>query len=113
MPRLSPPSLFVRGHGAATTATTPESGSPPTAMGMRPTPERFPRLFFTSAKTGEGVREVFEYVARRAVVRQEYEDALEARTMHVQEAGARNSVLHLSGAPADRRASWTGSCCGT
>lgn len=110
------PSLFVRGYGhgnaATTTATTPESG----VHSMRPPPERYPRLFFTSAKTGDGVRDVFEYIARRVVVRQEYEEALEARTMHVQEAGARTSIVHLSGAPPDRRGGWTargGSCCGT
>ncbi|KZT24294.1 ras-domain-containing protein [Neolentinus lepideus HHB14362 ss-1] len=50
-----------------------------------PSPERRPKLFFTSAKTGEGVSDVFEYVAARVVRRWEYEDAAESRVMHMQE----------------------------
>ena len=68
-----------------------------------------------SAKTAEGVKEVFEYVARRVVVRQEYEEALEARTMHVREAGQRTSVLlSHTPPPSGRRWGTTGrSCCGS
>lgn len=108
------PSLFIRGQAATTTATTPESGSPPSNSYAPPPPlERYPRLFLTSAKTGEGVRDMFEYIARRVVVRQEYEEAVEARTMHVQEASQRTSIL-LSGAPPDKRwAVSAGSCCGS
>ncbi|KAI0757779.1 hypothetical protein C8Q80DRAFT_1059216, partial [Daedaleopsis nitida] len=106
------PSLFIRGQ-ATTTATTPESGSPPSnGYGPPAPPERYPKLFFTSAKTGDGVKEIFEYVARRVVVRQEYEEALEARTMHVQEAGQRASVLLSTPASVGRRWGTTGnSCC--
>ena len=44
--------------------------------------------------------------------REDYEEALEARTMHVQEANQRSSI-HLSGPPPDRRlAALGGSCCG-
>lgn len=50
-----------------------------------PKPERNPRLFLTSAKTGEGVSDVFEYIARRVVSRWEYQEIVEARTMHMQE----------------------------
>ena len=56
------PSLFIRGQaeGATTSATTPESASPPAhGYAPPPPPERYPKLFFTSAKTGEGVVEVF------------------------------------------------------
>ena len=38
-------------------------------------PLRGPKLFFTSAKTGAGVSEVFGYVARRVVMRWEWEEA--------------------------------------
>ena len=48
-------------------------------------PERKPRLFLTSAKTGDGVVGVFEYIAKRVVTRWEYQEDLEARTMHMQE----------------------------
>ncbi|KAI0770924.1 P-loop containing nucleoside triphosphate hydrolase protein [Trametes elegans] len=110
------PSLFVRGQAGTTTATTPESGSPPGPSAPtppRPPPERYPRLFFTSAKTGEGVADVFEYVARRVVARQEYEEALEARTMHVHDADQSMSIrLGAGGGPSEGR--WAGvSCCGT
>ncbi|KAF9780279.1 ras-domain-containing protein [Thelephora terrestris] len=66
--------------------------------------ERKPRLFFTSAKTGDGVSDVFEYVAKRAVLRWEYQENIEARTMHMQEStsgtvrlGIANSQNGLSG----------------
>ncbi|KAI1783705.1 ras-domain-containing protein [Ganoderma leucocontextum] len=108
------PSLFIRGQAATTTSTTPEVGCSPANSYEPPPPlERYPKLFFTSAKTGDGVKDVFEYIARRVVTRQEYEDALEARTMHVQEASQGNSI-HLSGFPLDRGLGRvTGSCCGT
>ena len=50
-----------------------------------PKPERKPRLFLTSAKTGEGVSDVFEYIAKRVVSKWEYQENVEARTMHMQE----------------------------
>ena len=37
-------------------------------------PEEGPRLFFTSAKTGESVADVFAYVARRVVARAEWDE---------------------------------------
>lgn len=54
------PSLFAREH-QHTSAEAPERG---------------PKLFFTSAKTGEGVEDVFGYVVRRVVGRWEYEEAV-------------------------------------
>ena len=50
-----------------------------------PKPERKPKLFLTSAKTGDGVAGVFEYIAKRVVTRWEYQEDLEARTMHMRE----------------------------
>ncbi|KAF9651062.1 ras-domain-containing protein [Thelephora ganbajun] len=52
---------------------------------QQPKPERRPRLFLTSAKTGDGVVDVFVYIAKRVVTRWEYQENLEARTMHMQE----------------------------
>ena len=49
--------------------------SPPAPEPETPIPPRYrrPKLFFTSAKTGEGVQDVFEYVARRVVVGWEWD----------------------------------------
>ncbi|EIW65333.1 ras-domain-containing protein [Trametes versicolor FP-101664 SS1] len=108
------PSLFIRGQAeVATTATTPESGSPPGNSYCPPPPlERYPKLFFTSAKTGEGVKDVFEYIARRVVVRQEHEEALEARTMYVHDADQSMSI-HLSLGGPDKGRWASGACCGS
>ncbi|KAI1788295.1 hypothetical protein LXA43DRAFT_1159845 [Ganoderma leucocontextum] len=108
------PSLFIRGQAATTISTTPEVGCSP-ANSYEPPPflERYPKLFFTSAKTGDSVKDMFEYIAQHVGARQEYEEVLEARMMHVQEASQGNSI-HLSGFPPDRRLGRiTGSCCGT
>ena len=44
------------------------------ARGMPPRPPRGPKLFFTSAKTGAGVSDVFAYIAQRVVTRWEWEE---------------------------------------
>ncbi|EKM77475.1 hypothetical protein AGABI1DRAFT_108006 [Agaricus bisporus var. burnettii JB137-S8] len=93
------PSLFAReqqenaagssSHG--TTSTTPEEGivdlpsSLPSSGQPPPLPERGPSLHFTSAKTGEGVRNLFEHVAARVIRKSEYEEYFEARRMHYRE----------------------------
>jgi Ras-related protein Rab-7A len=41
---------------------------------LPPRPPRGPKLFFTSAKTGAGVSEVFAYIAQRVVMRWEWEE---------------------------------------
>lgn len=54
--------------------TSPSIPEPPTpALPALPPRDRRPKLFFTSAKTGEGVQDVFEYVARRVVVGWEWD----------------------------------------
>ena len=60
------------------------------------TPERKPKLFLTSAKTGDGVVGVFEYIAKRVVARWEYQENLEARTMHMQESTSDTVRLGIS-----------------
>ena len=85
------PSLFAR-ENAETENTTPEDDS------SMPS-HRGPKLFFTSAKTGEGVTDVFEYVARRVVRRWEYEELMEAQRLHFRDAStfvAANEMLRLS-----------------
>ena len=58
-------------------------------------PERGPKLFFTSAKTGEGVEDVFGYIVKRVVGRWEYEEAMvrfrESSPQHA------NEAIHLGG----------------
>ncbi|KAE9392222.1 ras-domain-containing protein [Gymnopus androsaceus JB14] len=49
-----------------------------------------PRLFFASAKTGEGIPDVFEYVARRVVRRWDYEYSLEREREEEEEERALN-----------------------
>ena len=67
-------SLFARtGNPTTATPTVPTALSPSQEPLPLPTPERRPKLFFASAKTGEGVNDVFDYVARRVVVRWEWE----------------------------------------
>lgn len=66
------PSLYARGDPA-------QAEAPPRTPSIRhPSPvppERGPKLLFASAKTGEGVSEVFNYIARRAVHRLEWIEA--------------------------------------
>ena len=63
-----------------TTITT--SSSPSHPRPVLPPLERGPKLFFTSAKTGEGVADVFEYIAYRVSRKWEHEERMEARQTH-------------------------------
>ncbi|KAF5371408.1 hypothetical protein D9615_009655 [Tricholomella constricta] len=112
------PSLFAREHAASstTTTTTPEDTLDqelePFSV-LPPPPARGPKLFFTSAKTGEGVSEVFEYIAKRVVRRWEYEERIEARRMHIREASAADTIrLGLEGHQR-RPGTMLGACCGS
>ncbi|KIJ15854.1 hypothetical protein PAXINDRAFT_99225 [Paxillus involutus ATCC 200175] len=109
------PSLFTRDQAAATTPPTLTLPSPAseTMPLFPPPPERGPKLFFTSAKTGEGVREVFEYIAQRVVARWEYEDAIDARTLHVQGTNSTGTeTIRLGLAKGESNWRPSGSCCG-
>jgi Ras-related protein Rab-7A len=64
-----------------TAITTPTPSMTP----LPPPPLKRPALFFTSAKSGEGVREVFDYITARVVRKWEWEEALEARVMDMSE----------------------------
>ncbi|GLB41990.1 putative ras-domain-containing protein [Lyophyllum shimeji] len=68
------PGLFAREHAsssASLASQTAEDHHPapdlcaPTPFPVPPPPARGPKLFFTSAKRGEGVADVFEYIAAR------------------------------------------------
>jgi Ras-related protein Rab-7A len=107
------PSLFTRAAPAAPSPHTSPADSP----APRAAPDAGPRLFFASAKSGVGVPGVFEYVARRVARRWEWEEAAEARTLHVVES-ARESVLRLHeegrvsrGRPRGWKGQDVGACC--
>lgn len=82
------PSLFAT-TSTTNTATTTPAQSPPNPI---PVPARGPKLFFTSAKTGQGVSDVFEYIARRVVERWDYQERVEARRMHMQETSTAETI---------------------
>ncbi|KAG1877189.1 P-loop containing nucleoside triphosphate hydrolase protein [Suillus subluteus] len=102
------PSLFTRGQRPTTPRPDPDLFLPST---LPDTPDTGPKLFFTSAKTGTGVSDAFEYIALRVVRRWEYEEAVEVRTFHVRDESDGDTVrLGLE----DGRRKWKtpGSCCG-
>lgn len=70
------------------------------------------KLFFTSARTGEGVSDVFEYVAKRVVRRWEYEEAMENRTLHMADASM-DGTIRLQHHSNDSRIWSAASCCGS
>ena len=81
-----------------------------------PRPEGGPRLFLTSAKTGDGVSDVFEYVAKRVVTRWEYQETVESRTMHMQESTSGTVQLGIANSQNGRPGSYAKSprirsCC--
>ncbi|KXN92681.1 Ras-related protein Rab7 [Leucoagaricus sp. SymC.cos] len=105
------PSLFARerqenaaGSSSNETAFTtpeddildlPDSDGASTSVhssGPPPPPERGPSLHFTSAKTGEGVKELFEHIAARVVRKMEYEEYYEARRLHYRDASGVGSI---------------------
>ncbi|KAL0576059.1 hypothetical protein V5O48_005917 [Marasmius crinis-equi] len=106
----------------STTATTPESdfaevmaagvrarAAPPTTP---PPPDRGARLFFTSAKTGDGVRDVFEYIAQRVIRKWEYDENVESRRMSMREGSPplQEEIVRL-GPGGKTKASMLGNCC--
>ncbi|KAF8625139.1 hypothetical protein AX17_006917 [Amanita inopinata Kibby_2008] len=89
---------------------TPDS-SRSLAMPSHP-PYRGPKLLFTSAQTGEGVSEVFEYIGERVSRVWDYEERLEARRLHMREASAADTIRLRSGQGGEEGgclAKWT--CC--
>jgi Ras-related protein Rab-7A len=68
------PSLYAR--GLLRTETLPQSPRTPSIRHPPPeSPEKGAKLLFASAKSGEGVYEVFDYIARRTVRRLEWLEA--------------------------------------
>lgn len=106
------PSLFTRGQRAITPPTPLDAHDAPESYLPDP-PDLGAKLFFTSAKTGLGVGDVFEYIALRVLRKLEYEEAVEARTLHMRDASDGDTV-HLGLGLRDRGRNWKapGACCG-
>ena len=77
-------------------------------------PDRGPKLFFTSAKTGEGVEDVFGYVVKRVVGRWEYEEAMvrfrESSRPHANEAIQLGGGDGVGGGGAEVGQGWSACC---
>ncbi|KAG2339948.1 hypothetical protein BDR05DRAFT_834555, partial [Suillus weaverae] len=105
------PSLFMKGQRS----TTPPQPDPDLSLpsALPDLPDIGPKLFFTSAKTGTGVSDAFEYIALRVVKKWEYEEAVEARTVHVRDESDGDTVRLGLGLD-DGRRKWktSGVCCG-
>lgn len=100
------PSLFGRErNGQATTACTTPPSARSSPSPLPPQPDQRPKLFLTSAKTGEGVTEMFEYIAKRVVMRWEYDEAVDARTLHFQDASV-DETIRLRSPFSDRTSLW-------
>ena len=106
------PSLFAREHDLDAVVhdsdvdgtTRLQDG---TTQAQDTTPELGPRLFFASAKTGENVPDIFEYVARRVVRRWEREERRMGFGEH-----DNPSVVHLNqGEERGRQRRGMGACC--
>ncbi|KAI4517789.1 ras-domain-containing protein [Schizophyllum commune Loenen D] len=106
------PSLFAREHDLDAVVhdsdvdgtTRLQDG---TTQPQDTTPELGPRLFFASAKTGENVPDIFEYVARRVVRRWEREERRMGFGEH-----DNPSVVHLNqGEERGRGRGRMGACC--
>jgi Ras-related protein Rab-7A len=69
-------------------------------------PVRGPKVFFTSAKTGAGVSEVFGYVARRVVMRWEWEEAHASWPVV-----GNGSIVHLADGMTGRKKAFLAGCC--
>ena len=94
-----------------TASTSPSHSppfSPPPPSLLLPPLERGPKLFFTSAKTGEGVADVFEYIAHRVSRKWEYEEKMQTMRMYYPESSAAETV-HL-GLDSGRER-WGHGCC--
>jgi Ras-related protein Rab-7A len=70
--------------------------------------DRGPKLFLASAKTGQSVPIIFEYIAKRVVMRWEWEDTVQERMFEYTE---RLSDIRLTQPNKSRDRSWASTCC--
>ncbi|KAG2137860.1 ras-domain-containing protein [Suillus bovinus] len=108
------PSLFTKGQRSHTPPTPPQlDPDQPLSFTLPDPPDTGPKLFFTSAKTGTGVSDAFEYIVERVVKKWEYEEAAEARTSHVR-SESDGDTIRLGLGLEDGKKKWNapGVCCG-
>lgn len=108
------PSLFTRSQRPPTPPTPAQLDTDLSLPSTLPDPpDTGPKLFFTSAKTGTGVNDAFEYIVLRVVKKWEYEEAVEARTFHMRDESDGDTV-RLGLGLEDGRRKWKapGVCCG-
>ena len=91
------PSLFARPPSTSTT---------PTPLPL----DRGPRLFLTSAKSGQSVPLVFEYIAKRVVSRWEWEETVQERALDYSERPSEIGTVHLPQSFKENSA-WRSTCC--
>ncbi|KDQ17469.1 hypothetical protein BOTBODRAFT_53076 [Botryobasidium botryosum FD-172 SS1] len=90
-----------------TTASTPAPPSPTSNHVILP--DIGPYLLFASAKTGASVSDAFEYIAKRVVVRWEWEE----RQMEVSEGDEDDRRSEVKLGSHGKTARWWSSCCST
>lgn len=85
------------------------SPSPSSAMPVASPPlDRGPKLFFASAKSGESVPAIFEYIAKRVVVRWEWEESVRERMLEYTERHSEIQTVRLN---TENASSWSKTCC--
>lgn len=112
-----PRSVSRRGTTTSTSSScdtiTPSLYARPPSRSMTTTPlllDRGPRLFLTSAKSGQSVPLVFEYIAKRVVSRWEWEETVQERTLDYTDRPSETRTVRLS-QPLKKDFSWARTCC--
>ncbi|KAH9053709.1 ras-domain-containing protein [Lactarius vividus] len=115
--RSSSPSPLPHAHRARlsrSTSTLSTSTAPTitparyaTARSMQRRPPRGPKLFYTSAKTGAGVPDVFAYIAQRVVMRWEWEET----RAEVTDPAGNGSTVHLGDHRSTQKKAHRSACC--
>ena len=108
------PSHHSQGQGAALSPQTTNIGVESTSTSLpapMPRPDQGAHLLYASAKTGEGLAEIFEYTARRVVQKVEWEEEEDQRAFGVVEPGQSSRIM-LNGHGLDgwKARPW-GRCC--
>jgi len=103
-----------QGQGAALTPQTTnigvESVSSPSPA-PKPRPDQGAHLLYASAKTGEGLAEIFEYTARRVVQKVEWEEEEDQREFTLVDAGESSRIMLNGYGTQDGRKTRGWGCC--